>query len=239
MKKTVSFLFAFLFTLSLAFSQSAFFDKVDQFMYKNVIGQGLVTYEAIKANPAELNELVDMIGSYSLSGKSKSEAKAFWINAYNVICIKNVVNHYPIAKPLDVPGFFDKKTFKVAGSMLTLSDIENKKIRPTYKDARTHFALVCAARSCPPLMNFAYRPEKLDSQLNSVTKKALNDPVFMKVSSSAKTAQFSQIFEWYKEDFLAEAGSLVEYVNKYRTSPIPKDYKTSFYTYNWSLNVKK
>ena len=191
------------------------------------------------AEQAKLNELVDMIGSYAFKSKDKNTQKAFLINAYNILVIKNVVDNYPISKPLDVPGFFDRKKFNVAGMSLTLSDIENKKIRPVYKDARTHFVLVCAAKSCPPIANYAITPSKMDAQLTTLTKKAMDRSSFTKVNADKKTVQLSQIFEWYKDDFMAEAKSLVAWVNQYRSTPIPSSYKQSFYTYNWALNVKK
>lgn len=234
MKKIFTTLLLVLFAT--AYVHADFFSDADAFLKKNV-SYGKVDYAGIKAAPAELNELVSTIASYKPG--SGNTGKAFWINAYNILVIKNVVDHYPIAKPLDVPGFFDQKKFKIAGQMLTLSDIENKKIRPTYKDARTHFALVCAAKSCPPLKTGAFMPSSLESQLNSVTKNAMNSKSFMRVDDAKTSAQYSQIFEWYKEDFLAEAGSIREYVNKYRSSEIPADYSESFYTYNWALNGKK
>lgn len=237
MRKTILIPVFALLSFSLLSAQG-FFSKTDAFLKKNV-SYGKVDYAGIKAAPSELNDLVSMVGSYSLSGKSKSEAKAFWINAYNILVIKNVVNHYPISKPLDVPGFFDKIKMKIAGSSLTLSDIENKKIRPTYKDARVHFALVCAAKSCPPLANYAFMPSKIDAQLTAITKKAMDNKYFIKVSDENKTVKFSKIFEWYKADFLAEAKDIRSYINKYRSSEIGADYKESFYTYNWALNVKK
>jgi hypothetical protein len=238
MKNSILFALVALLSFGMVQAQSGFFSKSDAFFKKNVSSGG-VDYAGIKAAPAELDELVGMVGSYNASSADKNTKKAFYLNAYNILVIKNVVNHYPIAKPLDVPGFFDAKKFKIAGSSLTLSDIENKVVRPTFKDARVHFALVCAAKSCPPIAAYAFMPSKVNAQLEAITKKALNRKSFIKVNAEDKTVQLSQILDWYKEDFLAEAGSLLEYVNKYRTEKIPDSYKQSFYTYNWALNVKK
>ncbi len=227
------------FTTAFADGGEAFFTKADAFFKKNVSSTGGVYYASIKSAPAELNALVKDIANFPFSSQSKNTQKAFMINAYNILVIKNVVDNYPIAQPLSVPGFFDKKKFNVAGMSLTLSDIENKKIRPVYKDARTHFVLVCAAKSCPPLPNYAFMPSKLESQILARTKKAMNSRSFIKVNSEKKTVQISQIFEWYAEDFKAEAKDFITYINKYRSTPIPASYKSSFYTYNWALNVKK
>jgi hypothetical protein len=145
----------------------------------------------------------------------------------------------PIAKPTDVTGFFDAIKFNLAGTQITLSDIENKKIRAVYKDPRVHFALVCAAKSCPPIANYAFTPTNVEAKLEAITKAALNNNSFIKVDDAKKTVQFSQILDWYKDDFLAVAKNNLEYVNKYRTTAIPANYTQSFYDYNWALNIKK
>lgn len=218
---------------------AAFFTNADAFLKSNVSSSGGVYYASIKANPAALNKMVDQVGKFPFSSANKTTQKAFLINAYNILCIKNVVDHYPIAKPTSVSGFFDKKKFNVAGMSLTLSDIENKKIRPVYNDSRTHFVLVCAAKSCPPIANFAFMPSKVEAQIEARTKKAMNSRSFIKVNNETKKVDISQIFEWYKSDFDAEAKDALTYINKYRSTPIPSNYKVGFYSYNWALNVKK
>jgi hypothetical protein len=238
MKRNLLLLLVLLLQTGVMLAQSPFFGKADAFLKANIAG-GRVDYAGIKASPAELNELVGMIAKFDLAGAPKSTGKAFLLNAYNILVIKNVVDNYPIAKPLDVAGFFDAKKFNVAGESITLSDIENKKIRPVYKDARVHFALVCAALSCPPIAAYAFTPEKVETQLETLTKAAMNSSAFIKVSDDKKTVELSMILDWYKEDFLAVSKTQLDYVNKYRTTPIPSTYKQSFYTYNWTLNGKK
>ena len=238
MKKQFLLIVALLLAGTFTQAQSSFFTNAQAFLSAN-ISSGGVDYEGIKASPSALNELVAEIGSYSVSGKDAKTLKAFYLNAYNILVIKNVVDHYPIAKPLDVPGFFDAIKFKVAGSSLTLSDIENKKVRPEFKDPRVHFALVCAARSCPPIPSYAFTPSNVEAKLEALTKTAMNSKSFIKVDDVNKKVEFSQILDWYKEDFLADSKTILDYVNKYRTTPIPANYSTGFYTYNWALNKKK
>lgn len=238
MKKISLFL---LLTLACMVGQAqvaSFFTKAEAFFAKN-ISNGMVDYAGIKANSAELKDLVNGIATYSLSAADAKTQKAFLINAYNILVIKNVVDHYPIAKPTDVTGFFDAIKFNLAGTQITLSDIENKKIRPVFKDPRMHFALVCAAKSCPPIANYAFTPSNVDAKLEAITKAALNNTNFIKVNTGNKTVQFSQILDWYKDDFLGEAASILEYVNKYRITAIPANFAQSFYEYNWALNGKK
>ena len=216
MKKFTLVLF-FSFFSGLAFSQDAFFSKADAFFKKNV-SSGKVRYASIKANPAELNALVSMVENYAIAGKSSNAKKAFYLNAYNIIVIKAVIDKYPLKGPLTVTGFFDAQKHKIAGKSITLNHLENNIIRPTYKDARIHFALVCGANGCPKIANFAFTPTKVDAQLTSQTKKAMNDSYFIRVKGNK--VQYSELFNWYKKDFLNEASSVVDYINKYRTQKI-------------------
>lgn len=219
-------------------TKNGFFNEADH-LFKSHVSNGLVDYHAIKSNPAKLNALVNYIGSASLTNASKQEKKAFYINAYNVLVINQVIKNYPVKSPMDVTGFFDKNKHKVAGESLALNDLENKKLRAVYKDSRLHFVLVCAALSCPTIANYAYKPAILEQQLNARTRLALNSASFIRVKSADKKVLISEIFKWYKADFTNETSTLTAYLNKYRKTKVPAGYKIGYYTYNWTLNKKK
>ncbi|MEM6377537.1 MAG: DUF547 domain-containing protein, partial [Bacteroidota bacterium] len=172
-----------------------------------------------------------------LDGLSAAEKQAFYINAYNLLVIEGAASNYPLKSVLDIGGFFDAKKKTVAGKKMTLNQLEKDRLLKVYKDARFHFVLVCGAIGCPPITNFAYRPETLEQQLATQTRKALNDPSFIRVDNSAKTVKLSQIFEWYPGDFGGSKSSAIEFINRYRNTAIPSDYKISFYTYDWTVNA--
>jgi hypothetical protein len=215
-------------------SESSFWQDADNF-FKTNIADGLVDYAAIQKNPAPLDQLVQDIKA---ADKGYLKNKAFLINAYNILVIDKIVQHYPLASPQDVEGFFTKKDVQLIGQTLSLNDIENTLIRPVFKDARVHFALVCGAKGCPEITNFAYRPEEVERQLESKAKKTLNDDNFIKVTSASSGVAISEIFKWYAEDFVSKETTVIDYINKYRTKAIPPNYKVSYYTYDWSLNEK-
>lgn len=212
-----------------------FFSKANSFFGHYVI-QGKVSYKDLKTNPAELNSLMDLASKLDLSAASDNEAKAFWINAYNLAVIQGVVANFPINSPLDVNGFFDRNTYNLAGKSITLNDIENKQIREPYNDARIHFVLVCGANGCPPIIGKAYKPATLDSQLQKQTKLALNNPKFIQVKGTRVAV--SQIFKWYKQDFGKNDKEIVAYINSFRAEPLLENSKLSYYEYNWNLNIK-
>ncbi len=213
-----------------------FFDKADRFMQANV-KNGSVNYKAIAADKSALDELVSAAGKkYKFA--STADEKAFYLNAYNVMVIKGLINAYPVKGPLAVDGFFDRKAFLVNGASLTLNQLENDIVRKKYNDARIHFALVCGAKSCPPLPSYAYRPASLESQLDNLARQSIQNSSFTKIDYKKKTVALSMIFNWYKEDFIKAKGSVEAFLNVYLKTPLPQGTVLSNYEYDWSINGK-
>ena len=230
-------LFYFVF-LSFANAQnvSGFIEKSDTF-FKNYVTDGKVAYADIKAHTASLDELLEMAKGITVSKENKNEYQAFWINGYNLLVIKSIVENDPIKSPIDQAGFFDKIKHDIGGSSVSLNGIENKLLRKNFSsEPRFHFVLVCGGLGCPPIINEAYKPEILNDQLERQTKLALNDPKFIRVDG--KKVKISQIFEWYKSDF-QQKGKVVDFINSYRTEKLPEKVKVSYYKYDWTLNDVK
>ncbi|MDV7138100.1 DUF547 domain-containing protein [Maribacter sp. TH_r10] len=232
---------ALIFSLLFVFMGSAqegaeFFTATDTFL-KTYVDGGKVDYRAIVKDPSSMNKVLGMAEKITVSKENPKEYQAFWINGYNLLVIKSVVDNYPIESPLDKAGFFDKKKHKIGGRELTLNDIEHEMLRAVFpEEPRFHFVLVCAGLGCPPIINRAYAPASLEVQLEEQTKLALNDPLFIQVKKNK--VGISQIFEWYKNDFTQDGKGLVEYINQYRSNKLPEKAKVSFYEYNWALNEK-
>lgn len=203
------------------------------FFFGKYTANGKVAYGQIAKNKTEIESLIVMIAEADLSNSDSNTKTAFYLNAYNLITIHSVVLSMPITSPLDVKGFFDTREHRVAGKLMTLNALENNLLRP---DPRVHFALVCAANGCPKILSQAYLPDKVQAQLLTQTKKALNDNAFIQVDAASKTVAVSQIFEWYKDDFVKSGGTVISFINKFRSNAIPADYTISYYPYDWSLN---
>lgn len=230
------FLIILLFSCGLLKAQdtSQFFSSADEF-FKTYVENGKVKYAEIKQNPKLLNDLLSDAKKFEASPGNPEEFKAFWINAYNLAVIDGIVNKYPVNSPLDINGFFDEQKHSLGRQSVTLDEIEHEILFENFPDEeRFHFVLVCAARSCPPLISKSYKPETLEDQLETQTKTALNDPEFVRVKDSK--VLLSEIMNWFREDFTSGEKSLIEYTNQYRKVPISEELETEFYKYNWELN---
>ncbi len=216
-------------------TESDIFREVDLFFQKHVVGNK-VDYQLIGQDRQGLEQLSKQVSATKWEKMEGNTQKAFLINAYNVFTVAQIMEHYPISTSQEVPGFFQQTKFQLGAKKYTLDQIENKLLRPVFKDARLHFVLVCGANGCPPIIERAYRPESLDRQLERQTRRALNDPGFVRLNAEKQQVGLSQIFEWYKGDFTKDGQSLTDFVNRYRTTPIPEGYKVVHYPYDWSLN---
>lgn len=136
----------------------------------------------------------------------KAGQMAFWINAYNLLTLDLVADHWPLASIRDLDGGdpWSKRRFVVAGRTLTLNDIEHKILRPM-GDPRIHAAINCASRGCPPLPATPFTAAGLPAELDAAAR-AWVQGGGVKVDAAAKVVSLSMIFDWFGEDFAQTPG---------------------------------
>lgn len=201
---------------------------------KYVTADGKVNYKGFKTELAKVEAyLVELSANSPAAEWSKEEKLCFWINLYNAATVKLILTNYPLKSITDIEKPWDKKFVSVGTKTYTLNEIENTVVRPQFKEPLIHFGLNCAAKSCPKLLNAAYTPNKLMSQLTNQAKLFLGNTSKNQLSASA--AKISKIFEWYKEDFVAK-GTLIDFLNQYSSVKIQGSAKVSYLDYDWSLN---
>lgn len=212
-----------------------FFTSADQF-FKTYVVNGNIKYAQLKKDRSDLSPLIDFIGQTAVKDVETYRRKAYLINCYNLIVINAVLENYPIKKIKDTNKFFKKDKYKIGKEMVTLDHLEYKIIFKEYKDPRLHFVLVCAAKGCPPIPNFAYTPGDLTAQINKQCQLALDNPRFLyfEEKDNMVTTRLSPIFKWYKNDFFP---SITEFINAHRSEKIPVDSTLDYYEYDWSLNA--
>lgn len=174
----------------------------------------------------------------SLTVTPNNRNKIFFINAYNPLVIGNLTKRYLILSTKNLPGFFDKKKYQVSKTYYTLNELEYYCLMRPYKDNRLHFVLIPGAQGSPKIPNYAFRPEKVEAQLEMRTKIAVNDPDFIQVNQETKTVLVSEMFEKYKGGFTKEGNTILDFINKYRKEghAIPNAYTLGYYEYNSRIN---
>jgi len=205
-----------------------------------------VDYPAIKKDPAYAKLVADLKSFSPAALKTPKEKMTFWINVYNIMAVKMVVDHYPVKSIKDAGSLFGsvwkKKVGVVGGKEVTLNDIEHEILRKM-GDPRIHVAIVCASVSCPDLRNEAYTSDKLDAQLDDQMQRFLeNRGKGLQVDRGKGRVTISKIFDWFEDDFKPKGGVL-PFLSRYapeKDRPLLKkgDVDVSYLNYNWDLNKK-
>lgn len=234
---------------SAAHAQEFDHSPFDALLHKHVMN-GMVNYDGFKAAP-EFTAYLKTLASTDPSTMGRNEQLAYWINAYNAYTIQLIVSHNEtesirnINKTLflKLKGPWAEPLAKVGGKDYTLDDIEHKIIRPTYKEPRIHFALVCAAMGCPPLRSEAYTGAKLETQLDDQgVQFIMKSPTKNRVDVASKTLHHSMIFGYYKEDFGGSIQGSAKFMAKWFPEGPEKqllmsgDFKAVQTDYDWTLN---
>ena len=206
----------------------------DGILQKYVSEVGRVDYAGIKKDRSTLDQYLKQLEQNPVEDSwARSQELAYWINAYNAFTVDLIIRNYPLQTIMDLDKPWDQKFIHLGDRSYSLNEIEHEVVRPTFKDARVHFAFVCAAVSCPKLLNNAYMPQKLDQQLDAQTRFFLNTSG--KNQLSTKLAKISKLFDWYGEDFTSQ-GTLIEFLNRYSKQEISAAAKVEFLEYDWTIN---
>lgn len=209
----------------------------DQVLRAHARGGG-VDYPALAADPAARADLERFYAS--LASMGEDEPLGAWLDAYNAIVVHEIVERWPIESVMRVPGFFDRERHRVAGRDRTLDDVEHRVIRARFRDARVHAALVCGARSCPPLHPRALASGDLDATLDRLVRAWLASERHLRIEAGA--IRGSAILSWYRADFVRDGGSVVGWIRRYapeRVAALPDTASVAEMPYDWSINLAR
>jgi len=164
------------------------------------------------------------------------ERLAFYINAYNIMAIKVVVDNWPLESIKDVGNMlwpvWKRVAGKVGGKEVTLNEIEHEILRPM-GEPRIHFAIVCASTSCPDLRKEPFAVDKLDSQLDDQVSQFLNNTK-KGLNQKSDGIRASKIFSWFEEDFGGEPG-IKKFIHHYKPLPEGSSIEADL-PYDWQVN---
>ncbi len=229
---------------------------ISQKILNTYVNSGVVDYKKIQSDsdfPKALEE-ISHINPENL--KTKNEKLAFWINVYNLFTINAIIEKYPIQSinELHFMGslslayvlnrtIWDTYYFEIHNRKYNLNQVEHDILRKEFKDFRIHAAIVCAAKSCPPLRSEIYHPKFIDEQLDNQMKIFLSQRHKNYYDSKHNILYLSKIFDWFEKDFKSDDRSLIQNLERFfpqewREDVIRNNPKISFTDYDWSLNEK-
>ena len=233
--------------------------------------RGEVNYEHLKANRERLDEYVVRIAKVEAKQFRKwpeIERLVFWINAYNALTLRLIIDNHPI-KPRggikalafpknsirQIPGVWKEPKYRVMNQLLSLDEIENKIMRVRFNDARIHMTLVCASVGCPSLRAEPFTVDRLDKQIHEQATIFFKDSTKFQVNHAMRRISISPIFKWFSEDFtrymdkcapgtrpIGREESIIWFASQYSNDvqfPQHAAYMVNFLDYDWSLNEQR
>ena len=220
---------------------------VDHSIFAELLGRyvhnGQVNYDGFQLEEDKLDRYLAVLEAVDPQTLSKNEKFAYYANAYNAWTVKVILSKYPKIGSIKELGIFNtgpwkKKIVRLNGQVLSLDNIEHDIMRPQFKDPRVHFAINCAAYSCPPLRSEPYIGSRLDAQLDDATKAFINNPGRNYLQGD--TLYVSKIFKWFAEDFNDDPYSFVlQYAEgRFKSELVARGagVKVKYLPYDWSLN---
>lgn len=224
-----------------------------------VVEQPLVDYSGVVERSEQLDAYLALMAAVDpdvVNRASREEQLAFWINAYNACMLRLVADNYPIQKSgglfsrirnavagrpansvWQIPDVFSTKHCTIAGEDRSQDDIEHSIIRPM-GEPRIHFAVNCAAISCPVLWPEAYVAGRLDEQLDRAVRRLVESPEHFAVEGS--TIRLNKVLDWFKDDFGGTEG-LRTFFAPYLSDEaaaliVDPSSDIDFFDYDWTLN---
>ena len=210
-------------------------------------------YKALKADdkPA-LDRLRQQMAQVDPAALAPKDRLAYWINLYNISVVGIVVDHYPVDSIRDIStdpiirlNVFKKDSVATKSGRISLDTIENEKIREAFKDPRIHFAINCAAKSCPPIRPEPYVGARIDQQLDDQVRKFFSSPhnALFEKNERGVVVHVTKIMDWFKDDFEQWGGGRVAFLRKYLSperqkiiDPAQGNVTLEFNDYDWDLN---
>lgn len=207
-------------------------------------------YAGLKAKDAKtLQTLRQQLGRVSVAALNPKQQLAYWINVYNINTVATIVEHYPVESIRDIStdpiirlNVFKKPRVPFGNQLLSLDDVEHKKIREVFRDARIHFAINCAAKSCPPIRAEAFTGAQLDTQLDEQARHFLTTHVRLERDGGELTIHTTKIMDWFGDDFDQWAGGRVAFLRRYLPADKQqliaqaKEIDVEYDDYDWALN---
>lgn len=257
---------AFLSMLSAAPEALAFDQKHTLFssqLQKFVKANGDIDYAKWKKDRAGLDKYLQELAELPESEYktfTRKEKRSLWLNAYNALAIKLVLDHYPIHGSLtgypansirQIPNTWDAVNYKIAGREASLYTIEHQYLRKA-KDCRNHFAITPASHGGATLPRKAFNSRTVDDELSKLTQQFMAKPENLSCDIEKGTITVSQIFKWFPLDFIEGSGPMPmplpaddDVVKSYVMHFLPpnsrkqlegKEIHIIYAPYDWSLN---
>ena len=213
---------------------------------------GVVRLPYARISAADRQALFGYIGVLertTVSRLRRAEQLAYWVNLYNALTVKVVLDHYPVKSIRDIRlgggltaaffgGPWDAKLLRIEDQMVSLNDIEHRILRPLWNDPRLHYVVNCASTSCPALPRQPLTAATADEIMNRAANAYVNGAYG--VRRQGADIWISSIYRWFREDFGGTDATVLAHLARYATgdlaATLSRGPRIVNDFYDWSLN---
>ncbi len=208
-------------------------------------GVNRVAYASVTETDRKLLEgYIDALTAIPISAYNRDQQRAYWINLYNAVTVRVVLDHYPVKSIRQIKphvfsiGPWRKKRISVEGIELSLDDIEHRILRPIWRDPRLHYALNCASIGCPNLLEQAFTAANSETLLTQAAYAYINNARGAELRNGRLVV--SSIYKWYKEDFGDTDQGVIDHLRRYAepalSARLREIKRIAADRYDWALN---
>lgn len=215
-------------------------------------GLGVVRLPYSRISVEDRQALVGYIGALErirVSVLRRAEQLAYWVNLYNALTVKVVLDHYPVKSIRDIRlgggltaaffgGPWDAKLLRIEDQMVSLNDIEHRILRPLWSDPRLHYVLNCASTSCPALPRQPLAAATIDEVMNRAASTYVNGAYGVRRQDA--DIWISSIYRWFREDFGGTEATVLAHLARYAAgdlaAALSRGPRILNDFYDWSLN---
>jgi hypothetical protein len=210
-------------------------------------GISRVAYRRVLPEHREaLSLYIAALGGLPITGYRRAEQLPYWINLYNALTVRTVLEHYPVDTILDIgpkrgSGPWRRKLIHIEGEEVSLDDIEHRILRPFWRDPRLHYALCLAALGSPDLAPRAFKAATADAMLEAAARAYVNSARGARLERDRLFV--SSIYVWYKADFGGSDRDVIQHLKRYAkpqlAAALARQTRIAGDSFDWSLNDAK
>lgn len=184
-----------------------------------------------------------------VSALRRGEQLPYWVNLYNALTVRLVLDHYPVKSIRDIRlgggivaafigGPWDAKLLRIEGERVSLNDIEHRILRPIWRDPRLHYIVNCASTSCPALQTAPLTAATTLDVMDQAARAYVNGSYGVRRQDDR--VWLSSIYRWFRVDFGDTDAAVLAHLARHATgdlaAALARGVTIQSDFYDWRLN---
>lgn len=189
------------------------FDKYAQLL-KEFVKDNSVDYAALKKSPLlkeSMKELAHISPAKMIDNK---ERLCYWLNAYNLIVIKEITDRFPITDLKQLGNDPTRRKFTVGGDKMSMQAIKIEKIEPMFNDnfPEEIFLMCGGAIGHPWILDHPIVPDRIDKDMKEASYRWVCEPTNVAFDKYKSRLDVGPYLQWHTGLFEKRYGTPIDFV---------------------------